>query len=68
MQLQWEGTPISIGFCASDNYAYINKLTYQHVEKDGHFFETVNYLYVPLHRLRCGRLPELPSSGAHALV
>ena len=46
----------------------MNKLTYQHAEKDGPFFETVNYLYFLLHRLRCSRLPELPSSGAHVLV
>jgi len=45
MQLRWEGTSCSIGLCVSDNCAcYMNKLTYQHAEKDGHFFETVTYL------------------------
>ena len=68
MQLRWKGTTCSLGFCVSDNCAYMNKLTYQHAEKDGQFFETVNYLYFPPHRLRCGRLPELPSSGAHVLA
>ena len=68
MQLRWEGTSCSLGFCASDNCAYMNKLTHQHAEKDGHFFETVNYLYFPLHLLRSGWLPKLPSSGAHVLV
>ena len=42
-QLRWEGTSCSLGVCVSDNCAYTNKLTYQHAEKDGHFFETVNY-------------------------
>ena len=65
MQQRWEGTSRSIGFCVSDNCAYMNKLTYQHAEKDGKFFETVNYLYFPLKSLRCGRLPELPSSGTY---
>ena len=64
MQRRWNGTSRSIGFCVSDNCAYMNKLTYQHAEKDGKFYETVNYLYFPLGRLRSGRLPELPSSGA----
>ena len=60
----WQDTSRSIGFCVSDNYAYIQKLVYQHAEKDGKFFETVNYFYFPLRRLRSGRLPELPSSGS----
>ena len=64
MQRRWDGTSRSIGFCVSDNCAYMNKLTFQHAEKDGKFYETVNYLYFPLGRLRSGRLPELPSSGA----
>ena len=51
MELGWNGTSSSLGFCVSDNYAYTNKLTYQHAEKDGHFFETVNYFYFPLHLL-----------------
>ena len=68
MQLRWEGTSCDIGFCVSDNCAYMNKLTYQHAEKDGHFVETVNYLYFPLHLLCSGWLPELPSSSAHVLV
>ena len=38
MQLRWEGTSCSLWFCVSDNCAYMNKLTYQHAEKDGHFF------------------------------
>ena len=37
MQLGWNGTSCSLGFCVSDNCAYTNKLTYQHAEKDGHF-------------------------------
>ena len=68
MQLRREGTSCSLGFCVSDNCAYMNKLTYQHAEKDGLFFKTVNYLYFPLHLLRSDWLPELPSSGAHILV
>lgn len=60
----WEDTSLSIGFCVSDNCAYMKKLTFQHVETDGCFFETVNYFYFPLRRLRSGRLPELPSSGS----
>ena len=68
MQLRWEGTSCDIGFCVSDNCAYMNKLTYQHAEKDGLFFESVNYLYFPLHVPRSGWLPELPSSGVHVLV
>ena len=68
MQLRWEGTSCSLEFCVSDNCAYMNKLAYQHAEKDGHFFETVNYLYFPLQVLRSGRLLELPSSGAHVLL
>ena len=68
MQLRWEGTSCDIGFCVPDNCAYMNKLTYQHAEKDGQFLETVNYFYFPLHLLRSGWLPELPSSGAHVLV
>ena len=68
MQLGRNGTSFSWGFCVRDNCAYTNKLTYQHAEKDGHFFETANYLYFPLHLLRSGRLPELPSSGAHVLL
>ena len=68
MQLRWKGTSCSLWFCVSDNCAYMNKLTYQHTEKDGHFFETVNCLDFPLQVLRSGRLPELPSSGAHVLL
>ena len=68
MELGWNATSSSLGFDVFDNCAYMNKLTYQHAEKDGHFFETVNYLYFPLHLLRSGWLPKLPSSGAHVLV
>ena len=60
----WQDTSRSIGFCVSDNCAYMQKLVYQHAEKDGKFFETANYLYFPLRRLRPGRPPELPSSGS----
>ena len=38
MQRRWNGTSRSIGYCVSDNCAYMNKLTYQHAEKDGKFF------------------------------
>ena len=68
MQLGWIATSSSLGFCVFDNCGYMSKLTYQHAEKNGHFFETVNYLYFPLYLLRSGRLPELPSSGAHVLL
>ena len=40
----------------------MQKLVYQHVEKDGKFFETANYFHFPLRRLRSGCLPELPPS------
>ena len=46
MQLRWEGTSFSLGFCVSVNCADMNKLTYQHAEKDGHFFETVNFICI----------------------
>ena len=46
----------------------VNSSVALHAEKDGHFIETVNYFYFPLHLLRSGRLPELPSSGAHVLL
>lgn len=63
----FEGTSSSIGFCVSDNCAYMKKLTFQHAKTKGQFFETVNYLYFPVPCLRSGRLPELPSSGAQFL-
>jgi hypothetical protein len=60
----WEDTSRSIGFAVSDNCAYMKRLVYEHAETNGKFFETVNYFYFPLRRLRSGRLPELPSSGS----
>ena len=63
MQLGWIGASLSLGFCVSDNCAYLKKLTYQHADLKGKFFETVNYFYFPLKRLASGRVPELPSSG-----
>ena len=38
MQLGWIGASCSLGFCVSDNCAYLKKLTYQHADLKGHFF------------------------------
>ena len=68
MEIGWNATSSSLGFNVFDNCGYMNKLTYQHAEKNGHFYETVNYFYFPLRRLRSGKIPELPSSGAHVVL
>ena len=53
----------SIGFYVSNNCAYNTKIVLQHAERDGHFAETVNYLYFPIGSLPDGTVLELPASG-----
>ena len=54
----------STGFCVSDNCAYNTKTLHQHAERDGHFAETVNYLYFPIDSLLDdGTVPDPPASG-----
>ena len=68
MEIGWNATPSSLGFNVFGNCGHMDKLTYQHAEKNGHFYDTANYFYFPLRRLRSGRVPELPSSGAHVVL
>ena len=62
--MKWpQGGSRSTGFCVSDNCAHNTKTVHQHAQRDGHFVETVNYLYFPIGSLPDGTVPEPPASG-----
>ena len=60
-----DGTSSTVGFAVADNCAYQINLTFEHLEDDGEFLQTVNWLSVPLFGRNGGPPPEI--QGAHTL-
>lgn len=59
----------SIGFAVGDNCAYMIRLTFEHLEHDGEFLQTINWLSYPIVPPSGQSAPELPGEcarGSHA--
>ena len=64
---QWPSSSSSrsIGFAVADNCAYMIKLSFEHVDHDGEFLQTVNWLSYPIRAADPGgEIPELPGARA----